>query len=141
MQISLNGETFIRNHEGCKLTAYQDSAGIWTIGVGHISGVYQGMIITSDQANQLLYSDLMKSEVAINQLVKVTLNQNQFDALCSLVFNIGANAFQSSTLLEDLNQGEYDGAAAQFIRWNQQRRGCGSGLTQRRTDEQELFQS
>ncbi len=86
-----------------------------------------------------LAQDLKKFESAVNTAVKVPINQNQFDALVSLTYNIGIGAFKDSTLLKKLNVKDYKGAAEQFPRWN---RGGGrvlNGLVKRRKIEMELF--
>lgn len=143
MKLSNNGIAFIKRAEGEKLTAYQDSVGVWTIGVGHTGtvdgkSVARGMTITQNKSTSLLISDLAWVESAINGNVKVPLTQNQYDALCSLVFNIGRNAFTGSTLLRLLNVNNYKGASDQFLQWKR----AGSDpdlLLPRRKRERELF--
>ena len=99
MKTSRNGLELIKRHEGCRLTSYKCLAGIWTIGYGHTGrDVVPGMTITSLQAEELLMKDVRWAEDAINQ-ENLPLNQNQFDALVSFVYNIGAVNFRSSTLL------------------------------------------
>ncbi|MCP1440031.1 lysozyme [Erwinia persicina] len=122
MEISPDGISFIKQEEGEKLTAYRDSRGILTIGVGHTGlvaskTIADGMVITSEQSNKLLLADISHVEHFINEKVSVSLTQNQYDALCSLVFNIGVSAFNSSTLLKKLNQGDYEGAAEAMLLW------------------------
>ncbi|HID9706259.1 TPA: lysozyme [Serratia marcescens] len=121
MKISNNGIDFLKRQEGEKLSAYKDARGIPTIGVGHtglVDGkpVAMGMTISKEKSSDLLRFDLQWTERAINS-ANVTLNQNQYDALCSLVFNIGASAFNGSTLLRKLKGGDYAGAADQFLAW------------------------
>ncbi|MGQ6015097.1 lysozyme [Serratia sp. IR-2025] len=121
MKISNNGIDFLKRQEGEKLSAYKDTRGIPTIGVGHtglVDGkpVAMGMTISKEKSSDLLRFDLQWTERAINT-ENVTLNQNQYDALCSLVFNIGASAFNGSTLLRKLKAGDYSGAADQFLAW------------------------
>lgn len=143
MKLSNNGIAFIKREEGEKLTAYQDSVGVWTIGVGHTGtvdgkSVARGMTIMQSKSTSLLISDLAWVESAINGNVKVPLTQNQYDALCSLVFNIGRNAFTGSTLLRLLNVNNYKGASDQFLQWKR----AGSDpdlLLPRRKRERELF--
>jgi len=143
MKLSNNGIAFIKREEGEKLTAYQDSVGVWTIGVGHtgtVDGkpVARGMTITQNKSTSLLINDLAWVESVINGNVKVPLTQNQYDALCSLVFNIGRNAFTGSTLLRLLNVNNYKGAADQLLQWKR----AGSDpslLLPRRKRERELF--
>jgi len=97
------------------------------------------MKITAGQAESLLRKDILWVEKAVNKLVVVPLTQNQFDALSSIVFNIGEGAFSTSTLLRLLNSKDYEGAANQFPRWNKQKGRVLNGLTKRRQEERALF--
>jgi len=122
MKISDNGIHFIKQEEGEKLSAYFDSVGILTIGVGHtgsVSGkpITKNTRITANESTQLLLQDLDTAEQAIEKNVTVPLTQNQYDALCSLIFNIGAGAFATSTVKKKLNAGDYQGAAEAFLMW------------------------
>ncbi len=140
MKISENGLHFIKNEEGCILHPYKDSKGLWTIGVGHliVEDEHFGNI-TEKEAIKLLFNDIKNTEKSINNLVKVPLNQNQFDAICSLVFNIGSGNFKNSTLLKFLNSKNCSGAAEQFPKWkfvNKQ-----PILLPRRMREKELFRT
>ncbi|WP_227732311.1 lysozyme [Yersinia proxima] len=145
MQISNNGINKIKAEEGEKLFGYKDSRGIPTIGVGHtgtVDGkpVAIGRSITKEKSTELLRSDLAWVEKAIATNVKVPLTQNQYDALCSLIFNIGASAFADSTVLNRLNAGDYKGAADAFLMWKK----AGSDLNillPRRQRERALFLS
>lgn len=129
----------IKHFESLQLKAYKCSANVWTIGYGHTKNVKEGDRISQDQANCFLMQDLYSVERAIVRLVKVKLNQNQFDALCSLIFNIGISAFNKSTLLAKLNTGDYVGAAEQFRRWNKVNNVVMAGLVRRRQAEEDLF--
>jgi lysozyme len=136
----------IKKHEGLRLTAYMPTKDdVWTIGWGHTKTARQGMTISQAQAETLLRQDLDWVEKTIKTLVKVPLKQNQFDALASLIFNIGGNAFSKSTVLRRLNAGDYSGAADAFLMWDKQRdRKTGKmntlrGLTIRRNEERALF--
>ena len=132
----------IKKHEGLRLEAYLPTPNdVWTIGYGHTHTTKQGLKITEGQAESLLRKDITWVEKAVNTLVVVPLTQNQFDALSSLVFNIGEGAFSSSTLLRLLNAGDYEGAANQFLRWNKQKGVALKGLTKRREEERKLFRS
>lgn len=143
--VSATGLNFLMSAEGVRTTAYQDEAGVWTICYGHTKGVYKGMVSTKAQCEALLKADLQFAEYAVNSLVTVPLTQNQFDALVSFVYNVGATKFRTSTLLVKLNKGDYAGAAAQIPRWsmlrdvktNQLRQS--NGLLKRRLAEQALF--
>lgn len=139
MQIGRKGLELIKSFEGCRLEAYICPAGVPTIGYGHTHGVRLGQIISQKQADDLLFEDLDQFVKAVNRLVIVPLNQNQFDALVSFVFNIGIVAFASSTLLRLLNQQAYNGAADQFKRWNKGGGKVLKGLVRRRQAEEDLF--
>lgn len=123
MKTSDAGRKAITQREGNKLKAYQDTKGIWTIGVGHTAAAgspapKHGMVITAAQSDAILARDLADVEAAVNGAVKVPLSQNQFDALVSLAFNIGNGAFRKSTLVKRLNAGDVQGAADAFLMWN-----------------------
>lgn len=139
MIISKNGLDLIKQFESLQLKAYKCSANVWTIGYGHTKNVKEGDRISQDQANCFLMQDLYSVERAIVRLVKVKINQNQFDALCSLIFNIGISAFNKSTLLAKLNKEDYVGAAEQFRRWNKVNNVVMAGLVRRRQAEEDLF--
>ena len=139
--VSQAGLALIKKYEGCRTNAYKCPAGVWTIGYGHTKGVSQGMMISHRDADRLLEEDLKYFESAVSSAVTVPINQNQFDALVSLAFNIGVGAFDKSTLLARLNRKGYVLAANQFLRWT---RGGGKvlpGLVKRRQEERELFLS
>ncbi|PRP70895.1 muraminidase [Chromobacterium amazonense] len=141
MQTSANGINLIKQFEGLKLTAYQDSVGVWTIGYGHTGrDVKPSQTISSNQADQLLRQDLARFEQGVSNLIKVSIKQNQFDALVSFSYNLGLGNLQSSTLLRLLNQGDYQAAAGQFPLWNKAGGKVLPGLTRRRLAEQALFQ-
>lgn len=130
----------IKRHEGLRLEAYMPTPNdVPTIGYGHTKGVKMGMRITNAQAEEYLKQDIAWAQDAVNSLVKVRLTQNQFDALVSFVFNVGASAFTKSTLLRMLNGGDYQGAADQFLRWDKQGGKVLRGLTKRRAEERALF--
>ncbi|EBX5572414.1 lysozyme [Salmonella enterica subsp. enterica serovar Kuessel] len=141
MKVSDKGRAFIRAREGVKLAAYQDGGGVWTIGYGHTRGVKQGQVINHEQADEFLNNDLRQVESCISERVTVALNQNQFDALVSFVFNIGRQAFSDSTLLKKLNEGKYRAAADQFTRWVYDNDKFVQGLYNRRVAERDLFLS
>ncbi len=119
MKISEKGKLFIKNEEGCVLKTYKDQVGVLTIGVGHTgSDVVPGKAITLEEAMRILESDLRWVMDTISQTVKVALTQNQYDALCSMIFNIGPVNFKKSTTLVRLNAGDYAGAAEAMLNWN-----------------------
>ena len=143
MKTSTNGIDLICSFEGLRLKAYDDGVGVWTIGYGTtvINGrkVKKGDTCTLEQAKSYMAQDLKQFESAVNQ-VKVPLNQNQYDALVSLTYNIGVSAFLSSTLFKKLNAKDYKGAAEQFGRWNRAGGKVMRGLTNRRAKERKLFE-
>lgn len=136
---SKNCYDLIKKYEGCELKAYRCPAGILTIGVGHTVGVTEGMTCNQAFADACLEQDVGLAAAAVNQLVTVPINQNQFDALVSFTFNLGAGNLGKSTLLKTLNNGAYTEAANQFKRWNLAGGKVSKGLIARRNAEQELF--
>lgn len=140
MKISNAGLELLKVREGVRTKAYKDTKGIWTIGVGDIDmnndgirDVKAGGSITVAQAMTNLLADVQWAEEAVNA-IDSPLSQNQFDALVSFVFNIGASAFYNSTIRKLLNRGEYELAAKQFDRWV-----IPKEITGRRMSEKEQF--
>ncbi len=130
----------IKKFEGLRLTAYQCSANVFTIGYGHTGkDVSSGLQITAERADALLIKDLEQFEAAVNALVKVPLNQNQFDALVSWTYNLGSGNLAKSTLLEVLNAGKYDEVPVQMKRWTRSQGKVLLGLVNRRDEEAQLF--
>lgn len=138
-KISEAGLSLIKKFEGCRVNAYLCPAKVWTIGYGHTKTVKPGQKITLESANQLLQQDVEVFEQAVVKLVKVPLNQNQFDALVSFAFNVGTGALANSTLLSLLNRKNYLGAAEQFLRWTKAGNVTLKGLVDRRKEEYKLF--
>lgn len=162
MKISDNGIDLLIEFEGTgpikngKLQPYKDVAGLLTIGYGHLltesekslgkllingNPTQYGNGITKEQAISLKKQDLVRFEKAVNEAVKVELNQNQFDALVCFAFNIGDGAFKKSTLVRKLNEGDYDSVETQLMRWNKANGKPVAGLTRRRQAEADLFNS
>ena len=146
MQTSDKGIALIKEFEGCKLTASQDSVGVWTIGYGWTQPVdgkpiRAGMTIKQETAERLLKTGMVSYESDVSRLVKVGLTQGQFDALVSFTYNLGARSLSTSTLLRKLNAGDYAGAADEFLRWNKAGGKVLNGLTRRREAERALFLS
>lgn len=136
----MHNQDLIKKWEALKLEAYLPTPNdVWTIGWGHTKGVHKGMKITRDQAQAYFDSDIKWASDAVDELVKVPLTVNQRDALISFVFNIGRTAFSRSTMLRKLNAGDYEGAAAEFPRWNKQKGVVLRGLTRRRAEEMKYF--
>jgi lysozyme len=130
----------IKESEGLRLEAYLPTPNdVYTIGYGHTKTAEKGMVITLAGAEALLLHDLEWVETAIDTYVQVPLNQNQYDALASFIYNVGGTAFRKSTMLRLLNASDYEGAAGQFPRWNKQKGKVLNGLTTRRQKEQTLF--
>lgn len=144
MRTSPNGIGLIKRFEGLELEAYQDIAGVWTIGYGHTGpDVRPGMRISEREAEELLKQDLKPREEAVARLTTVPLNQNEFDALVSFVYNVGAEAFRKSTARRRLNAGDRVGAGEALTWWNKATVGgvlrVVTGLTRRRAAERALF--
>ena len=139
MKISNRGLNLIKKYEGLRLEAYKCPSGVFTIGYGQTRGVKTGMRITKEQAEGFLLDDLKTYEKAVNNCVKVPINQCQFDALVSFSFNCGTGALKNSTLLKKLNNKDYTGASNEFLKWNKANGKVLKGLVKRRQDERELF--
>lgn len=144
--ISDFGYSIIREFEGFREKAYKDTGGVWTIGYGTIKypngmPVKQGDTCTQSQAESWLKNDCKWVDACLDKYVKITVNQNQFDALASFVYNIGESQFRSSTLLEKLNTGDFSAAATNFDRWVYDNGKKIKGLINRREKEKALFLS
>lgn len=127
---------FLISYEKFRPTAYKPtSTDKWTIGYGHTKGVKEGDTCTIAQAKLWMMQDVEEACAAVIKYVKVPLNQNQFDALASLVFNAGHELLINSTLETMLNAGNYAGAALQFKRWDWQAGVELDGLEKRRVAE------
>ena len=136
MDISQNGLNFIGSKEGFKPDAYQDQGGVWTIGFGHVQGVYEGQVITLQQGLLLLRQDAQHAVDCVNQSAgQFDPNQNQFDALVSFAFNLGCGA-----LSQMLAHG-WDQVPTQILRWCTIKGVHNPGLLARRESELALFQS
>jgi len=152
-KVSDSGRVFITKREGKRSTMYLDEADIPTIGVGHLIKDDEPQLLTATltdrQIDDLLKQDLAIAEKAVNENVAVmqSLSQNEFDAMASLVFNIGTSAFKESTLLKKFNEGDKQGAANEFNRWvyitdpNTGKKVISFGLQNRREAERALFLS
>jgi len=142
MKTSDRGIAALKQRERCRLSAYQDVAGVWTIGYGQTGpNIRPHTFWTHEQAEEALTAALIPREAAILTNVKVPLSQNQFDSLVSFVYNVGIRAFLRSTLLQILNRGNYAGTAKQFAVWNKitdpvtHELVVSNGLTNRRRSE------
>lgn len=143
MQVSDNGRALIENFEGLRLKAYLCPAGVPTIGYGHTDGVKRSDVgvrtITTQEADALLEQDLEEVAPQVMSAVHAPINQDQFDALCSFTFNLGAGALRSSTLLKKVNARAYDDVPEQFMRWVHGGGQLLDGLVARRTAEVKLW--
>ncbi len=154
MKISEQGKQRLSEWEGMQNQVYQDAADLATIGVGHLltqqerdcgkilldgASVDYSAGLSNAQVLALLSQDLERFEQRVNSKVSVDLNQNQFDALVAFCFNVGTGAFESSTLLKELNQGHYDAIPAQLQRWVNAGGRPVAGLMNRRNNEIALW--
>lgn len=134
----------IKQFEACSLDAYQDAKGLWTIGWGHKLGRYLSPYapqIAQSLADAILATDLADAGHIVGSFVIARLSQPQYDALCSLIFNIGSGEFLDSTLRIRLNMNEYRSAACQLLRWDHLEGSVCHGLRRRRIAEYNLFLS
>ncbi len=138
------GLSVIEHCEGCQLRAYQDVAGIWTIGYGHIRGVTPGMEISQQQAEQALTDDVSSAVKVVDEAIgAVETSDNQFSAMVALCFNIGSLNYRGSSVLREHCAGNFQNAADAFMKWNHAHvRGVlqeVAGLTNRRAAERDLY--
>ena len=138
MAIAKSTLDFITKEEGSRNKAYQDSKGLWTIGVGHLIKTDEEHLLnetlTDEQVKELLKSDLKWCSEAVESSVRVPLTQNQYDALYSLCFNIGETNFRKSTVVKRINENDLKGAADAILMWNKP-----AVLQKRRERERALF--
>ena len=139
MRTSANGLQLIKKHEGLRLRAYQCPAMVWTIGYGHTGTARKGLVITEAKANELLMEDVQWAEGEVLRM-NVRLTQNQFDALVSLVFNIGVGAFRRSSARRLIIANVGDPAIGPAIKlWKKAKGRVLPGLVRRRDDEATLY--
>jgi len=139
MNISKEGLSLIKKFEGCELEAYLCPAGVWTIGYGHTKDVKEGDKINRDEADYLLQEEMIEYESYINDFVEVPLEQNQFDALCSWVYNLGPTNLKNSTMLRVLNEEKYTDVPQEIKHWNKAGGEVLDGLIKRREAEAKMF--
>ena len=140
MNISQEGISLIKKFEGCELKAYRCPANVLTIGYGITKNITEDMEITQEEADEMLNEEITEYEEYINNMVKVPLEQNQFDSLCAWVFNLGPTNLEKSTLLKFLNAGDYHLIPSQIKRWNKAGGETLKGLIRRREAESLLFE-
>lgn len=144
MRMSAEGLALVKEFEGLRLKAYKCPAAVWTIGYGHTSAagspeVSPGLEITKDEAEEILKRDMVQYEAGVEKLVKVELEQCQFDALVDFAYNAGVGALAKSTLLKKVNAEKFDEVPAEFMKWT---KGGGKelpGLVRRRRAEVKLW--
>lgn len=148
MKINDSGLTIVKHFEGLYLRGYLCPAGVPTCCYGHTGpGVKVGKLYTVEDAERFLAEDMEKFEAAVTDLVRVVLTSDQFSALVSFAFNVGAGVLANSTLLRRLNQGRRAEASEEFLRWNKAKDPVTQnmivlpGLTRRRKAESALFLS
>ena len=139
MKTSHKGIALIKEFEGLRLKAYKCPGGVWTIGYGHTAGVKPGMVISEARAEEYLMADLIASEKYLNDL-RLAINQNQFDALISFIYNVGTGNFSRSTLLRKVRANPQDNSIMdEFLRWVYSKGRVLPGLQRRRLAEMKLY--
>jgi len=139
------GIEIIKKYEGCSLRCYLDPIGIPTIGYGSIWGLDHSRFvsnhrdITENEAEYLLKRELLTTENAVARMVRTALTENQFSAVCCLVYNVGSGRFRSSTIKMKLNRQDFEGAANEFWKWRRAGGKILRGLVRRREEEKQLF--
>lgn len=129
----------VKRWEQCRLTAYPDQGGVWTIGWGHTRGVVPGQTCTQEEADAWLAEEMEEAELAAASLVRVPLTASMEEALASFVYNIGRSAFSRSSLLVGLADRDYLSVPEQMCRWRFVKKVPSLGLARRRVAEAERF--
>jgi lysozyme len=133
--------SLVKSFEGCRLIAYQDGNGVWTIGYGHTGNdVTEGLMWIPAQAAAALTADINRAWAEMDSLVTVELSQGQVDALTDFTFNEGSGRLRSSTLLKCINAGLFSEVPAQILRWDYIGCTVSAGLAKRRAAEIELWE-
>ena len=141
MKISEDGLELIKKFEGCETSAYQDSVGVWTIGFGHTKGVEEGQTCSIEDAESMLTDEMDEYDGYINNMVKVDLQQHEFDSLVAWVYNLGPTNLNESTMLKVLNGGQFDRVPDEMNRWTRAGGEILEGLVRRRQAESLMFQN
>lgn len=139
LSLSKRGINLIKEFEGCKLTAYQDIVGVWTIGFGFTKGVKPGDVMSQEQCEARLSSEVREYELGVTKVCTVPPTQNQFDALVSLAWNIGIVGMQGSSVIRYHNKQDFLKASASFALWNKAGGKVVAGLSRRRAAESALY--
>ena len=141
MKISEDGLELIKKFEGCETSAYQDSVGVWTIGFGHTKDVEEGQTCSIEDAESMLADEMDEYEGYINDMVRVDLQQHEFDSLVAWVYNLGPTNLGESTMLKVLNGGQFDRVPNEMNRWTRAGGEILEGLVRRRQAESLMFQN
>ena len=145
MEYSKEGLKLTERFEGCRLEAYPDpgtGGDPWTIGYGHTGpDVFPTLVITQEYAEKLLLEDVQKAVANVNAHLKIEVTQEEFDALVDFAFNCGCRNLDNSTLLKKVNEGDHEGAADEFLKWDKAGGHVMAGLLKRRQAEAALFLS
>lgn len=156
MKTSDKAVKMIKHHEGVRLKPYRCPARLWTVGVGHVIDPAHGRVkyedrmqlaippgwdrtLTNEEVDSILRADLNRFERGVLRLCPGVASQGQFDALVSFAFNVGLGNLQRSTLRMKHNRGDYEGAAAEFLKWSKAGGRVLPGLLKRRKDEAALY--
>ena len=145
MNVSAEGLNFIKRFEGVRNRPYRCSAGLWTIGVGHLIGDGKllpkdwNRVFSEEEINALLATDISKFERGVRMYIKVPLRQSEFDALCSFSFNLGLGVLQRSTLRQKINRFDKEGAAKEILKYCRAGGKIVKGLQRRREAEYQMF--
>lgn len=143
MRTGDTGLNLIKGYEGLRMSAHYAPSEQWTVGYGHTGSARHGMSVTEGDAERLLRDDVKPIEQLISDTVRAPLNQNEHDALVSLIFNIGEDNWKRSTVLRKLNAGDKIGAASAFELWTKafvnNELSSLDGLVRRRAAEKSLF--
>ena len=145
MEYSKEGLKLTERFEGCRLESYPDpgtGGDPWTIGYGHTGpDVFPTLVITQEYAEKLLLEDVQKAVANVNAHLKIEVTQEEFDALVDFAFNCGCRNLDNSTLLKKVNEGDHEGAADEFLKWDKAGGHVMAGLLKRRQAEAALFLS
>lgn len=135
----MSAAAIIKSFEGCKLVAYQDVRGIWTIGWGHTQGVHLGQTCTQAQADAWLESDLKEAAYELLQYSPGPFAPGAQDALTSFVFNLGIGNYRSSTLREYVDSQNWAAVKTELLKWTHSGGLVIAGLARRRQAESDLI--
>jgi len=132
----------VKEFEGCKLEAYQDQVGKWTVGYGSTGpGINEDTVWTQEQADTRLIVSLERFQAQIIKNTEMALGDNQLDALTSFVYNLGLGSYLKSTLKKKIEDKEFVEAADEFLKWDRVGGEVSPGILRRRKAERQLFLS